>query len=160
MHFLNCDDNRIVIASLECLQVLFKLMPFRFHTFLIKTGAMSESFVLDKKLFNLNNNSNNVTLDTSHKTSSSSSSNNSLSTQFTLTPHSSCQVNFNPRFTISSQISFALFKSVANISSQTWISLNPFNNKSSNSLITLFTDFALNLLFPCQGKVIQWRSRD
>ena len=85
MHYLNCDDNRIVIASLECLQVLFKLMPFKFHTFLTKTGAMSESFVLDKKLFGFNNNSNNVTLDTTHKTSSSSSSSNtSLSTQFFL----------------------------------------------------------------------------
>lgn len=80
MHYLNFDDNRIVIASLECLQVLFKLMPFKFHTFLTKTGAMSESFVSDKKLFALN--SQNDSLESSQKTSSSS--NSSLSTQFFL----------------------------------------------------------------------------
>ena len=50
MTFVNYDDNRIVIASLECLQVLFKLMPFKFHLFLLKSGSMSESFVNAKYL--------------------------------------------------------------------------------------------------------------
>jgi hypothetical protein len=38
MYYLNYDDNRITVASLECLQVLFKLVPFKFSEFLTQTN--------------------------------------------------------------------------------------------------------------------------
>ena len=34
--YLQSDDNRILIASLECLQMLFKLMPFKFHLYITR----------------------------------------------------------------------------------------------------------------------------
>ena len=54
MYFLDSEDNRIITSSLECLQVLFKLMPFKFSQFLQTTGSMQQSF-LNKKI-QINNN--------------------------------------------------------------------------------------------------------
>jgi hypothetical protein len=48
LYYLNYDDNRIVIASLECLQVLLKLAPFNFSSFIIRKGSMKEPFLINK----------------------------------------------------------------------------------------------------------------
>jgi hypothetical protein len=45
VYYQNSDDNRIVIASLECLQVILKSMPLRFDLFFQKIGAQAESFI-------------------------------------------------------------------------------------------------------------------
>ena len=45
MFVLNSPDNRLVSSALECLQVLFKALPFRFNIFLSSPGAMSASFL-------------------------------------------------------------------------------------------------------------------
>lgn len=37
MYYLNNEDNRIVIASLECLQLLIKLAPLKFSTYMIRS---------------------------------------------------------------------------------------------------------------------------
>lgn len=49
MFVLNSKDNRIVSSALECLQVLFKTLPFRFNVFLSSPGAMSTSFLSKKQ---------------------------------------------------------------------------------------------------------------
>ncbi len=67
MTFLNHDDNRIVIASLECLQVLLKLMPLKFHLFFLKPGSMSESFLNAKYLSLLKSKNQDSTKDWSAK---------------------------------------------------------------------------------------------
>lgn len=41
MYYLNNDDNRIVIASLECLQVLIKLVPLKFSLYLTRMCSIS-----------------------------------------------------------------------------------------------------------------------
>lgn len=45
VYYLNWDDNRILNAALECLQVLLKHLPFRFGTFLAQAGSLSASFL-------------------------------------------------------------------------------------------------------------------
>ena len=55
MYFLDNEDNRIITASLECLQVLFKLMPFKFNQFLTTIGSMQNSFLNKKILLNSQN---------------------------------------------------------------------------------------------------------
>lgn len=48
--YLNNEDNRIVTASLECLQVLLKLCPFKFNSYLTETGYSNNSFLRNKVL--------------------------------------------------------------------------------------------------------------
>lgn len=41
MYYLNNEDNRIVIASLECLQLLIKLAPLKFAVYLTRSASIS-----------------------------------------------------------------------------------------------------------------------
>ena len=49
MFVLNGTDNRVVTASLELLQVLFKFLPFKFNIFLTSIGSIDDSFILKKQ---------------------------------------------------------------------------------------------------------------
>ena len=42
---LNYDDSSIVVASLECLQALFKFMPFKFNELLTNSNGYKNSML-------------------------------------------------------------------------------------------------------------------
>lgn len=55
VYYLNNDDIRLVNASLECLQVLLKLAPFRFASYLTKTGHSNQTFLQIKRKSKMTN---------------------------------------------------------------------------------------------------------
>ena len=50
MYYLNNEDNRIVTASLECLQLLVKLSPLKFGVYLTKSSSISTRSHLKSKI--------------------------------------------------------------------------------------------------------------
>lgn len=51
MYYLNNEDNRIVTASLECLQLLVKLSPLKFGAYLTKSSSIGTRSHLKSKYF-------------------------------------------------------------------------------------------------------------